>query len=463
MRVKKTIIREEDFGLLIWSPKLDSYFLPDQDVVNDIRQILKIKERGLTETTWQQEFDKTLVADLLTIGFESDVKYLNRSLESRLSAPLDIYYDYTHACNLRCSYCYNYFVDRKVTMSEDQIVQVLTQMSENGVMKTHLAGGEPMINLRGFETYLRTAEEVGMNVSVNCNGTLVTEKALEVVFNYGIITLTFSIDGPDAQTHDFYRGEGNFEKTRRNAKITAQEKKVRGNGPKLQYKAIHMFNTPFDVYKGLVEVAIADNMDRIQFHNPECSIYHPRGYYANPEVIKGYYERVQYVAKLQEMYPEIEIWNMWNPLVGCADIGLPGYHGCIGGQELIAIDAEGNIKPCLMNKYDLGNFFTDWVGNFRRFWTESELLADYQKMVNQVDPHCEPCEIYSQCRGGRKTRTITQNRDNYLSEPIKLEDMIGYDPYCPIDFINNQSKINIPKKREYRLNHFRRINIAHTL
>ncbi len=48
-------------------------------------------------------------------------------------------------------------------------------------------------------------------------------------------------------------------------------------------------------------------------------------------------------------------------------------------------------------------------------------------------------------------------------EPIKLEDMIGYDPYCAKDFVTSHPNFSLPPKREYGLNHFKRINMAHSL
>ena len=459
MASKPVVIRKENFGLLIWSPKHDSYFIPDEIALAQIPNIVQsVKEE---DNAWKDRFDSNLVSDLTSMGLDRNVRFIDNSLEGRLSAPLDVYCDYTNACNLRCPYCYNKNVDRNITMPEDKIIRVLTQMSNNGIMRTHLAGGEPMINIKGFETYLRTSHEVGMNASVNCNGTLVTERAMNAVFDYGIITLTFSLDGPNATVHDSYRGAGNFYKTRENARLTAQEKKI-GHGPKLQYKAVHMFDTPLEVYDGLIEVAIADGMDRMQFHNPECSIYHPKGHYSQPDIIKGYYERVLHLVELREKYKgQIDVWGLWNPITGCADIGLPGYHGCIGGQELVAIDAKGTLKPCLMNKYELGNLFGDWDGDFAMFWRESKLLLEYQRFADTVDPHCE---YYSKCRGGRKTRVIVENRDGLTSnEPIKMEDMQGFDPYCTRDFIQNSGIPPHTPSREYHLLRHKRINMAHSL
>ena len=464
MSNKKVIIRKENLGMLIWSPILDAYFLTNDDIYEDMESIIEsISNSNLIDNS-KESFDKTLISDLRTLGIDNGINVIDNSLTDRLSAPLDVYFDYTHSCNLRCSYCYNVDVDRNVTMSDDAIIKVLSELSKNGVMRTHLAGGEPMINPERFETYLKTAEAVGMNASVNCNGTLVTERCLNAVFDYGVITLTFSLDGNNAKSNDYYRGRGNFEKVRNNARKTAEKKDLKGTGPKIQYKAVHMFDTPLDVYEGLIKIAIEDGMNRVQFHNPECSINHNQNHYGKSDVIEGYYERIQHLMNLQERYSgQIEIWNVWNPITGCSDIGLPGFHGCIGGQELIAIDANGNIKPCLMNKYYLGNLFTDWNGNFNEFWNKSEKLANYQSLADKVDSHCEPCNIYSQCRGGRKTRIITQNRDGSSTNPIKLEDMVGYDPYCTMDFINLHPEIILPQKREYRLNHFKRINIAHSL
>ncbi|MBU5687827.1 MAG: radical SAM protein [Candidatus Aenigmarchaeota archaeon] len=444
------VIRVESFGVLIWSPNFDSYFLLDPFLgIRDVEEAIKSKTGPIFQ-------------NLQTMGLSGNPRIINNPQPNRLSAPLDVYFDYTNLCNLRCPYCYNSHAKRE-TMPEDRIMRIFEQLALNGVMRTHLAGGEPMIYPHLFEVYLRAARDNGLNASVNSNGTLLNERTLRAVFDYGIMTLTFSLDGPK-ETHEKYRGVGKFDRTRAAARLAVEEKRKRGlSRPLIQYKAVHMYDTPLEVYEKLIEIGLKDGVDRIQFHNPECSVHHPRGYYRRPEVIEGYYKRLLLLKNLKEKYQnQIDIWIPWNPVVGCGDIGIPGFHGCIGGQELIAIDPEGNIKPCLMNPYNFGNLFTDADGDFARFWRENERLIEYQNFVNKVDDHCIACDIYSQCRGGRKSRIITNNRDGETFTPIELSQMEGYDPYCALDHLNIHN-MKFPPKLEKRLGPFRQIYVAHSL
>lgn len=458
---KSTVVRHEDFGYLIWSPELDSYFLVNKEVEDSLNLILHRKKTG--ETDIFRGIDNSFAQELKSMGFQEDVKEINNSLEDKLSAPLEVYYDFTFACNLKCSYCYNFYEDRQTTMSNENIEKVLTEMADNGVMRTHLAGGEPLIKYDKLQTYLQTAAKGGMNASVNSNGTLLTDELLNLIFDNDVKTLTFSLDGHTANLNDMYRGKGNFDKARAKAKMAKHEKNKKGNNLKLQYKAVHFFNTPLEVYEGLINLSIEDGMDRIQFHNPECSLDHPKGHYAKKEIIEGYYERIKHLEKLKEKYgDQIDIWSPWNPITGCRDIGIPGYTGCIGGQELIAINPKGDITPCLMNKYQLGNLFSDWDGKFSQFWRESKRLNEFQNQTSKIDPRCEPCEVYSQCRGGRKTRIIVNNRDGNSERPVLLSDISGYDPYCAKDFMQEKE---FPLKREdfVPMNNLKQIYVAHSL
>ncbi len=462
---KPVVVRNEHFGLLIWSPQLDRYLLPNSEVIDDIRLVIDRKKENDFGSQLYIGLDADLVSDLVKIGFDGLVREINNPMMGRLSAPLDVYFDHTFACNLHCSYCYNKDVDRGVTMSDRNISVVLTQLAEAGVMRTHLAGGEPMINPRSFKLYLETARQLGMNVSITCNGTRLTERTLGAVFDNDVAALTFSLDGHTAEAHDAYRGRGNFEITRTAARKAVQKKRQELRGPKLQYKLVYMFDTPLEQLEGATQVAISDGLDTMQFRNPEKCTDHDQGHYGRQDVIEGSYQRIRFIDELQKKYGNrIEIWTVWNPIRGSGEIGIPGLAGCIGAQELIAIGADGTITPCSINKLSLGNILSDWDGNFARFWRESPMLKSFQGAISQVDPYCASCDVYSQCRGGSKVRVVVQNRPTNSSEPIHLEDLAGRDPMCPVDYISGHPELTMPLGRDYgALRRHRPVIVAHSL
>lgn len=53
--------------------------------------------------------------------------------------------------------------------------------------------------------------------------------------------------------------------------------------------------------------------------------------------------------------------------------------GCIGGQELLAINGDGRIMPCLMNHYVLGNYYD--IGTLIEFWDSSEVLDRFNNNI----------------------------------------------------------------------------------
>ena len=68
--------------------------------------------------------------------------------------------------------------------------------------------------------------------------------------------------------------------------------------------------------------------------------------------------RTSIINKLKQKYKnEILITTVNSPVNYCTTVGLPNMKGCIGAQELVAINSDGSVTTCLMNKYDLGNIF----------------------------------------------------------------------------------------------------------
>lgn len=456
------IVRHEYIGSIIWSRKLDRYYLVDKDYQVDFNLVLARKNDGQSGDTIYVNLNDSFVKELKYLGFGGTIKEIKSDYKDCLSAPLDVYFDYTWNCNLQCSYCYNRDVSRNITMSKENITKVLSELAKNGVMRTHLAGGEPLINLETLEHYLSNADKLGMRVSVNCNGTIFSDDIADVLFGYNLVSLTFSLDGHTQNLHDYYRGKGCFERVIDNVKKAVMKKLEYDSLTRIQLKAVWSDYTPTEHILGLVDLAVELGADVMQFHNPERCVYHESSHYSNDKHIKGYYENAFYIRKLQSEYKDkIQIWNIWNPLVGCGEIGLPNSHGCIGGQELFTINPNGDMNPCLMNPYDFGNLFKDWDGDLSNFLKKSEKLKSFQNVVSKDDGQCSDCTFHPKCRGGSKTRVLVKNGYN-PNDDVSLEALKGIDPLCPKDFIEKNPLGNWEVSCS-DLTHFKAINVTHSL
>ena len=100
--------------------------------------------------------------------------------------PPEIYFGYTWLCNLakhQCgegSFCYAAGFLGPTTMREKRVRKIMREFADWGVMRVHLAGGEPTINQHALANYLDSASENGLYGSLATNGLLINDEVLDI-------------------------------------------------------------------------------------------------------------------------------------------------------------------------------------------------------------------------------------------------------------------------------------------
>jgi radical SAM protein with 4Fe4S-binding SPASM domain len=438
---------------------MDTYLYPSAEWVHE--EIGKLVEQ---DSYGRDSVNDTLESDLEDIGFWDSHRVVDQPLDNRVSVPLDLYFDYTFACNLKCPFCYNKddidTPDNAITMSDEKVQQVLENMYDNGIMRTHLAGGEPLIDPDALENYLSTAKELGINSSIVTNGTMFDEQRRNILFENDLISLTFSLDSPIPETHDEIRGDGVFDRTTQAVREAVEHKQRVGADTRIQIKMSWIPVVPHEHFDQMIELGIDLGADVVQFHNPERSIDHKKDHYKDH--MDEYYDRIQYIDDLEDEYDEVDVWNVWNPIAGCKSIGLPNMRGCVGAQELLAINPDGRIMPCLMNKHTLGELFQDWDGALDKFWRESEELKKFQGVIQELPEICDSCDLLDECRGGSTTRKIVGNKE--YDEELELDHMQGAGSFClkRSDFYD-EAVGAVENSESSDLHTFDEIHVAHSL
>lgn len=129
-------------------------------------------------------------------------KALNKNI------PLTVIFNVTDRCNLKCSYCYaGYYQRRKEELSLDQILTIIDDLSQMGCKRISLGGGEPLLR-KDISKIISHIKKNDMDCTINSNGHLVCEK-IDILKNTDVLCL--SLDG-DEKSHDIYRGKGSFKK-----------------------------------------------------------------------------------------------------------------------------------------------------------------------------------------------------------------------------------------------------------
>lgn len=129
------------------------------------------------------------------------LKYIKNKLF--ISSPVQASFAVTLRCNCHCNYCDWWKYDQK-DLSTNEAKRVIYQIARLGVIHIGLSGGEPLVR-SDLPKLIQYAKSLGMLVSVSTNGIISKETTYREIMKSGLDTLTFSIDGTNAQTHESFR------------------------------------------------------------------------------------------------------------------------------------------------------------------------------------------------------------------------------------------------------------------
>jgi len=114
-------------------------------------------------------------------------------------------------CNAACEMCgldsYMEGQDafRRKEMTTAEAIEVLDQLAALGCKRVTISGGEPSLH-KGLEELVRhAAQDLGLWVALNSNGSLLKERRLKEIIDAGLGQVTFSVDSPIAAVHDRVR------------------------------------------------------------------------------------------------------------------------------------------------------------------------------------------------------------------------------------------------------------------
>lgn len=123
----------------------------------------------------------------------------------------------TLRCNLKCFTCGSYLAEQMSEMSTQEIFNIIDLICKTYKFRKkpgiRITGGEPFMRKDALDiiTYLSIK---GFEISLNTNGTLISEAMIEKLLKSNVKFLRVSLEGPTAEIHDKIRGvKGDFSRT----------------------------------------------------------------------------------------------------------------------------------------------------------------------------------------------------------------------------------------------------------
>lgn len=328
-------------------------------------------------------------------------------------APKSLDIDITTHCNLRCSYCSHFSSDGDVDtdLSLEEWSQFFKECNSIGIMRINLAGGEPFFR-KDIRQIIESIVENKMRFSALSNGGLIDDDLAKFLKNTRRCdSVQVSIDGPDAASHDKFRGKGSFDKALNgllnllNNQIGAS---VRVTLNKYNYKRLletaellledlklPRISTNSVCYFGLCR----ENNDSMALNAAEFS----EAMLIIQEAQKKYPDRIDAQAGPQaciEMWRNIEkAVNGDKTAIAETSSGVLGSCGCVWTS--MAVRADGIMVPCSqLSQMEMGRINHDGL---RDLWLNSPVMVDMRKRIeiklSEFDS-CRDCKYMEFCRGG---------------------------------------------------------------
>ena len=134
---------------------------------------------------------------------------MNRETHKTLiPPPYLISYAITRKCNLKCKHCYSDATEEPAPdeLSTEEAKRLLDEIADWRIKLLIFDGGEPLYR-DDFLDIARYASLKGLRVVIGSNGTLINPEVAEQLKSSGVMAVQISIDGAEAQSHDWFRGE----------------------------------------------------------------------------------------------------------------------------------------------------------------------------------------------------------------------------------------------------------------
>lgn len=141
-------------------------------------------------------------------SMKQDKDWLNRVRGKAWTTrvPLSATLELTSRCNLRCRHCYlgdqsEQHKKRSLERDTEAVKASLREWADAGALYLLITGGDPMMR-KDFAEIYRFARELGMLVTVFCDGILVTDKIIALFREWPPRKVEISIYGATAETYE---------------------------------------------------------------------------------------------------------------------------------------------------------------------------------------------------------------------------------------------------------------------
>jgi len=328
-------------------------------------------------------------------------------------------WEMTTACNLQCIHCHTSGgkpADDELTTGEAKhLLDELAEVSEFRMMA--FTGGEPLVRGDLFEL-LAYSQALGFSNTIATNATLVDDDVAQRLRRYGVVIAAVSLDGFDAETHDFVRGQpGVFEATLEGMRA------LRRAGILLH---INITAMAYNLDQMEPLMALVDELGAgILLMYQLIPVGRGRGIEraaldvsANERLIRFMATAQRTTRAIMEPVAGPQYWPFLLQRAGISGgpllrLAETVFHGCSAGRGFVYIKPNGEVWPCPFIEVGCGNVRET---AFSKIWATSPVFTDLRARVKRLQGRCGECQYRRLCGGCRGRAWAATG--NYLAEDM---------------------------------------------
>ena len=301
-----------------------------------------------------------------------------------LSAPVNLTWEVSLACNLRCSPCLSSSGEPAANeLTTAEALNLVEQLHTNGVFQVNFGGGEPFMR-PDFEEILDACHSRGIMTCISTNGTLLDEARVARLAASRLVAIQVSMDGASPETCDAIRGKGVFKKAIEAIKLLAAT----------------------SIPTSINTVLTTQNADEIPAmhelaHSLGVSLrvsrFRPSGRGAdNWEALRPTPAQLLSFSDWLARSGDVRTGDSFFSLTSQERQGL-GLNLCGAAKLTCCVGPTGNMYPCAFLQTDRFKAGSLRNSTFREIWDNSEI---YESFRNLRIHSCEECQRFDQCHGG---------------------------------------------------------------
>lgn len=297
-----------------------------------------------------------------------------------LRAPLNVEWEITKECNLRCKHCYTSAgVREPEELTTDGVLSVIDQLDKIGVSDITISGGEPLLR-KDLEVITSELTRREIPFIVYTNGILLSRERQQSLKEAGARIFSLSLNGTTRETHNYVQGDTTFDT------VLKRIAELKDND--LHVQALYTL-----MKVNLKEASeLPSLMDKVGLNSLCIYPFYPTG--------RGFYHATEFEIEGEALFNVIEDLTKDERIFlgGC----LKGiFHGSLVkgspcARLMCLVSSEGKFRPCnflpfqteesLLHK----DVYTLW---------KSPVLEKVRKWQDITERKCRECQYVKTCRG----------------------------------------------------------------